>query len=227
VEFSLNLIDEVAPYAAAMKPNRQYLIGLPLEDTQTIVKAIHSAGMVAVIDHKATDIRDTNDSTFYWAGQEGFDAITYCPFPGNVEEAGKAAHEHGMGLIVLALMSNPEFVTMKNARFANGTTGGSLPGYQFFAQQAAQFGDAIVVGAPSEKNHVTLDEVKLAHQYGGDGMVLCPGIGAQGGLEKSIVQQWGDKSMLNVGRAIMYADKPGPAAKAYQLRFNDVRRIAD
>ena len=79
--FCLKIIEQVAPYAAGIKPNRQYFRDFSRKDFQKMTNHIHQCGMVAIDDSKISDIGDTNDAAFYHSKIEGFDAITYTPFP--------------------------------------------------------------------------------------------------------------------------------------------------
>lgn len=223
LEFALDLIEQTGKHAAAFKPNRQYLIGMSSDEMREITQEIHNRNAIAIIDHKAVDIGSTNDSAFYHAQQEGFDGITYCPFPGNVEEAGKQAHKRNLGLIILTLMSNPEFLSTKNAAF--DFNGEMVPGYIYYAHMTALYGAAPVIGAPSEKNHVTEEQVQQIKNIIGDKTALVPGIGAQGGQEDYLIKTFG-RPILNVGRDIIYHENPAKQAEMYQKRFNEARKIA-
>lgn len=219
VEWCLGIIRAVAPYAAAVKINRNYVKDLSRNDLKKLTDEIHSYKMLAIDDSKLVDIGSTNDAGFQHARAEGFDAVTYSPFAGNVAEAVGQAHTHGLGIIVLVLMSNPEYVMMKNAEI-NGKKA-----YIHFVEEARKYSaDGIVVGAPSDKNHITLKEIKNVQKVV-DFCVLVPGIGAQGGDAKSLIEMFGDNTIVNVGRAIMFADDVGREARKYNEMINAMRRI--
>ena len=210
VAWTIELIESVAPYAAAIKPNRQYFKDVSRQDMKKINDVIHKHQMLSIDDSKIADIGDTNDAALYHAVEEGFDAVTYAPFPGNIEATCKMAQKRGIGLIPLVLMSNPEYKLMKQAQI-NG-----IPAYKYIAQEVKQHGaDGIVIGAPSEKNHITLDEIACVREIVGHKTVLVPGIGAQGGDLKPIIDAFGDYTITSVGRAIAYADKPQEKAQEY------------
>ena len=211
LDHCISVIEAVAPYSAAIKPNHQYIRDFSRMQIKTLNDKIHELGMVSIDDSKVADIGDTNDAAFYHSKAEGFDAITYAPFAGNLEGSIQAAKARDLGIITLTLMSNPEFLAMKHAQFEE------TPGYLFFAKKVAEFaGDAMVVGAPSEKNHITLNELKEIRQACPEGLVLVPGIGAQGGASEHIVQTFGRNAIVAVGRSIFYSDDPAKEAEAYQ-----------
>ncbi|MBI4144589.1 orotidine 5'-phosphate decarboxylase [Candidatus Woesearchaeota archaeon] len=220
LKWCLDFVDAVAPFSAAVKPNRNYIKDLSRDETTELVSRIHKHGMVAIDDSKLADIGETNESGFYHAAGEGFDAVTFAPFAGNTAEAVAQAHGKGLGLIPLVLMSNPQFEVMKNARIRG------LRGFEYFAFQVAEYGaDAIVIGAPSPTNHVKDEEVRRVREIVGDCTVLMPGVGAQGGDAKYILDVFGGRNVIaNVGRAIMYARNPAKEAAKYQGMLNALRK---
>ena len=219
IDWCLSIIDQVAPFAAAIKPNRKYIKGMPREQVKLITDRIHKHGMIAIIDSKITDIGETNDAAFFHAQQEGFDAITFAPFAGNMKEAVAQAHARQLGLIALVLMSNPEFEQIKNAT-VNG-----MKAYEFFATQVKEHdADGMVIGAPNGKNHVTKSDVKRVKEIAGNKVVLMPGIGAQGGDAKEIIEIFGDNTIANVGRAVIYAENPAQEAEKYKKMLNRLRK---
>ncbi|MBI2671737.1 orotate phosphoribosyltransferase [Candidatus Woesearchaeota archaeon] len=222
LEWCLNFIEKVAPFSAAVKPNRNYIKDLSRGETKRLVSRIHELGMVAIDDSKLVDIGETNDSGLYHAQEEGFDAVTYSGFPGNTREVIEQAHPRGIGVIPLVLMSNKEFEPIKNSRIRG------LKGYEYFALHAAEYGaDAIVVGAPSPTNHIKDSEVRRVKEIVDDTLVLMPGVGAQGGDAKYIIEVFGrDNVIANVGRAIMYSHNPSGEAAKYKKMLNELRIIA-
>lgn len=219
LSWCLDFVEKVAPFSAAVKPNRNYIKDFAGVETRHLTDRIHEFGMLAIDDSKLADIGETNDSGFYHAQAEGFDAVTYVPFPGNMREASKQAHDRGLGLIALVLMSNPEYEVIKNSTIRG------LRGYEYFAMQVGEYGvDGMVIGAPSEKNHVKDEEVRKAHELAGEkALVLMPGVGAQGGDAQYILSVFGDNVIANVGRAVMYAHDPAAAAKKYCDMLNALR----
>lgn len=209
--WTLSIIEAVAPYTAGIKLNRNYFKDLSRSAMRALNDRVHALGMISIDDSKLADIGDTNDAGIYHAKQEGFDAITYAPFPGNTVQAGQQAKAHELGLIPLVLMSNPEYRLMKTA-LINGE-----PLYRFLAKQSAEAGAAgIVIGAPSAGNHITPEEIAEVAAILPGALVLVPGIGAQGGELGPIVKLFGQRTIANVGRAIIYAKDPAQEAKKYR-----------
>ena len=211
VAWTLRIIEQVAPYAAAIKLNRNYYKDLSREEMRSLTACIHRHDMLAIDDCKLADIGETNDAGIYHAAREGFDALTYAPFPGNTVQAAAQAKHHKIGLIALVLMSNPEYQVMKTAVV------GDQPFYLYLAQETARAAvEGIVIGAPSAGNHISIDEIAAVARLHPETLVLVPGIGAQGGEIGPILQHFGERTIANVGRAIIYAENPGAVAAQYR-----------
>jgi orotidine 5'-phosphate decarboxylase subfamily 2 len=206
--FMKDIIDSVSPFASCIKMNRQYLIGLDLNQIMEINKLIHEKGMISIIDHKLSDIGSTNDSAIFWFKEEGFDAFTYSPFAGNILEATNAAHELDLGIIVLTLMSNPEAEIQKKA-FIDST-----PLYLHIAAKCVESkADACVIGATG---NVKEQNVKAIFDVlDRENLVLIPGVGAQGGDAEKILKLFGRRAIVNVGRSIIYSSNPKEEAEKY------------
>lgn len=101
-----------------------------------------------------------------------------------------------------------------------------LPWYLHQAWRAGKSGcDGIVVGAPSRENHIQEKEIRKIAQYlKEDQVVLCPGVGAQGGAPESLFRVFHRKRvMVNVGRGLMFprgslstAEEQAEAARYYR-----------
>lgn len=218
LDFCLDLLEKISGFACAAKPNMQYVMDFTKQQHQQLNKAIHDKGMISILDHKLGDIGASNQSGMFNIKEFGYDAITYNPFSGNIEETMKFAGQHGLGIIVLTLMSNPEAIFfMKDAQIQG------KPGYMFIAEKAKEFAvDGAVIGATG---HVTVEEIKQIRQIiGDDKIIFFPGVGAQGGDAAKVIEAGGDNILINVGRGIMYADDPAKAAKKYNDLFNSMRK---
>ena len=56
ISFMKEIIEEVSSFTSTIKMNRQYLIGLNLEQIQGLNDLIHKQEMLSIIDHKLGDI---------------------------------------------------------------------------------------------------------------------------------------------------------------------------
>jgi orotidine-5'-phosphate decarboxylase/orotate phosphoribosyltransferase len=249
-QWCLDYIVKVAPFAAAIKPNRKFVCSLSRNEREWINKLSHGIGLVVIDDEKLPDIGDTNDAGLYNSMKEGYDAVTYSPFPGNLEEVTRQAHGRGLGVIGMCIMSNPEHNREKNKLvnvredketyrpedvlvWRHEEWEQNLPAEEYFVKQyvqlahdAAKYGwDGVVIGAPSKKNHITEAEIRTIHHYlKPEQLVLMPGIGTQGGEAKFILDVFGaDRVIANVGSGIMFAKDQVAEAKMYRDMLNSLR----
>lgn len=211
LNWTLNMIEAVAPFAAGIKLNRNYFKDCSADQLSKLTGAIRSFGMISIDDSKVADIGDSNDAGIYHAKVQGFDAITYAPFPGNIADTALRARTRDIGLIMLVMMSNPEFQIMSKA---------SIDGEAFsdyLAKAVNQYNiEGMVIGAPSPSNHINEHTIKhLDEISGGNKLALVPGVGAQGGSAATIIDVFGSRAIINVGRAITYAENPSEAARGY------------
>jgi len=257
-DWSLKYIEAVAPFVAAVKPNAQYWVDQSIDpkvranDMKTLVEIgqlVHENGAVYILDAKLADIGSTNDAGIYHHNKKGFDAVTVAPYAGNMAEIGKQAKERGIGTITMCLMSNPDYQKEKDMlvplseeerdpyrgmdiEFSNDFVP-HVKRYKFLANSAKSFGlDGIVIGAPSETNHIKEEELETARYYAGEDMlVLLPGVGEQGGEAGIIWKYFNPKNvMVNVGRSGMFPkgsnstpQEQAEAAKYYRDMLNRLR----
>ncbi len=203
--WALEYLEAVAPHCAAIKPNVQYWKGPgDAEIVEEVCAAAHDLGLLVIEDAKLADIGATNDAGFFYAARRA-DAVTFAPFAGNVAEAVEQAHGRGVGIIVLCLMSNPEYGREKSSVLP----GDDDPQYRRIAAEARAAGaDAVVVGAPSPSNHVGEAELAMVRStIGRDMVALMPGVGAQGGEAGPVWRVFEeDQVIVNAGRALMFPD---------------------
>ncbi|MHA1167913.1 MAG: orotidine 5'-phosphate decarboxylase [Candidatus Hodarchaeales archaeon] len=206
-----NLIDDLSQYCCSFKINRQYILDLSLSDIQQLNNRARERGRPVIIDHKISDIGSTNDQALYNFKLEGFDAFTASPFPGNVREICEQGHNHGLAVIVLVLMSNPEAEYMKKCQIDG------IPMYRHFARLTNDHADGAVVGSTG---HVKIEDLVAISEEIHDKVILSPGIGAQGGKMVDLIQIFGNDVIFNVSRGIVYARDPVQELK----RLNNIAR---
>jgi len=206
LNFSLDIIEQVSDYCCSIKPNTQYYLG-HTDILEKIVKKIHEEGMLAILDHKLSDIGSSNGSALYWIKEMGFDAFTFSPFVGNTQTTVEKAHEINLGVIVLTLMSNPEAEKMMIDITVNGQ-----PYYLHIAKTVKEAeADGCVVGLTC---FVEDEYLKNIQEVVGDSVVfLLQGMGPQGGQANKI--RYVRNPLVSLGRAVIYADDPRKAVKGY------------
>jgi len=205
--FCTNIIEKTSPYACAFKANSQYILfDLSMEQLQELNQKIHKAGSLSILDHKLSDIGSSNLAAIHSAGKAGFDAITFSPFAGNIKEAVNQCHSNGLGIFVLTLMSNPEARIQKEF----SRSGENL--YEWIAKEANE-ADGLVVGLTE---NAATEIQKIREIAGKDTILLCPGLGAQGGSADKL--QAGN-SLVNVGRDIIYSKDPAKKASEFSQQL--------
>jgi orotidine-5'-phosphate decarboxylase len=214
LNFSLDIIEQVSDYCCSIKPNTQYYLG-HTDILEKIAKTVHKEGMLAILDHKLSDIGSTNGSALYWIKEMGFDAFTFSPFAGNTQTTVEKAHENNLGVIVLTLMSNPEAENMMVDTKVNGQ-----PYYLHTAKTVKETeADGCVVGLTC---FVEDEHIRNIQEIVGDRVVfLLQGIGPQGGQADKI--RYARNPLVSLGRAVIYADDPRKAVKGYHDIFKKYR----
>jgi len=210
--FCLDIVQQTKDYACAFKPNQQYIAGFTHEEHRALTQSIREANAVSVLDYKLNDIGDTVESALYHIGEWGYDAATYNPFLGNLEEAVRIAHglEPPVGIIALTLTSNPE-----SPKYQKDSRLKDLPLYLVVSREIKHSSaDGAVVGATG---HITTREIEeVRAEMGEDKVMLVPGVGFQKGDPAKVLKSGGKNILIHVGRAIIYSDDPAGKARHYQ-----------
>ncbi len=204
LQFNMAIIDAVAPYCVAFKPNTAFYEAYgswgweQLEQSVAYIKAHHPHHFI-IADAKRGDIGNT--SSMYaqaFFDRMDVDAITVAPYMG--EDSIKPFLEfEGKWVIVLALTSN------KGAK--DFQYHGAEPLYKEVIKKVGQWGDSnslmFVAGATKAEQLNELREVAEDH------FLLVPGVGAQGGsLEEVYIQSCLKRDvglLVNSSRGIIYA----------------------
>ena len=216
-KFSLSAAEALAPVAAAVKPQSAFFERFGsrgIAVLERVVETSREAGALVVLDVKRGDIGSTAqayaDAYLDPVSPMAVDAITATPFLGfgSLDPMLATAREHGKGVFVLALTSNPEAPQFQHARTEmGGTVAGTvldeLRKLNADAETMGSFG--AVVGATISDTSEDLDV---------NGPLLVPGIGAQGGTADDVRRIFGDVLHLvlpSSSREILGAG-PDPAA---------------
>ena len=219
VEFMRKIINEVAPHTSVIKMNRQYLLGLTIDQIRALNILIHQKGMLSIVDHKLGDIDTSNESAIFWIKEEGFDAFTFLPYGVNIEKASMLTHEKKVGIIVIILMSHPEAMFHKIAIIDE------KPLYLYIAEMCKKARvDGFWVG---NAEHIDKSDISKIKQIIGDNsLAMVPLYGKDHTIIKSILYHYSN-AMINVGGAIAYSDNPGEQAAHYKLLINNLKSEID
>jgi len=193
--FCATVVDALGDEVAVLKPQSAFFerfgsAGIAV--LEWTLAAIRDAGALALLDVKRGDIGATMSAyaAAYLDPRSPLvaDAITVSPYLGFgcLQPALELAAEHGRGLFVLALTSNPEGAQVQRAR----TEAGRSVAQEMIDAVAAgnrgvePLGDiGLVVGATVGNTDHRLDGV--------NGPLLAPGFGAQGGTAEDLRRVFG------------------------------------
>jgi len=193
-KFSLSAAEALAPVAAAVKPQSAFFERFGsrgIAVLERVVETSREAGALVVLDVKRGDIGSTAqayaDAYLDPVSPMVVDAITATPFLGfgSLDPMLATAREHGKGVFVLALTSNPEAPQFQHARTEAGRTvaGTVLDELRNQNGDVAPMGSfGAVVGATIAGTGEDLDV---------NGPLLVPGIGAQGGTPDDVRRIFG------------------------------------
>ena len=236
VQFCRAIIEATAPYASVFKANLAFFEVLGpagLVAFQEVVRAI-PAHIPVIADAKRGDIGNTARN--YAAAlfeTYGCDAVTVNPYLGYDAVAPFLAYREKC-TILLCRTSNPGARDFQDLPVQEDD-GVSRPLYEVVARRVQSWNEAgncgLVVGATYPQ------ELRTIRTLCPDLPILVPGIGAQGGdLEATVpaaVDARGERAMISVSRAILYADT-GPhyvetaalAARTFCEQINQARHFA-
>ena len=200
--FALTCAEAFGETVAVVKPQSAFFeahgsAGIAV--LERTIAACRAGGALVLLDVKRGDIGTTMAAyaSAYLdpASALAVDAITVSPYlgVGSLDPAFDAAAEHGAGLFVLALTSNPEGPQFQLARAEDGRAVAQvvideLADRNRGARPLGSFG--VVVGATIGEVRVEMSDL--------NGPFLVPGIGAQGGGAADVRRIFG-----NAARAVL------------------------
>ena len=213
--FGETVIEASARSAAAVKPNVAFFERHGARGIAALERILASAreqGLLTILDAKRGDIGSTMQAYAQAYLRPGApleaDAITVSPYLGfgSLAPALDLAEEHGKGVFVLALTSNPEGASVQHAVGPDG------PVAKAVAEAAAELNRGampmgsvgLVVGATVGQAAADL-ELDLAAV---NGPLLAPGVGAQGATAADVARVFGNATsrvLVNQSRGVLQA----------------------
>jgi len=223
--FCRDMIDATAEYVCAFKPQIAHFAALGAEDALTrLIAYIHVnyPDIPVILDAKRGDI----GSTAQHYADEAFtryraDAVTLNPYLGR--DCVQPFLDHAdKGVVILCRTSNPGAGELQDLP-VNGR-----PLYQHLAEKIAsewntQQNCALVVGATWP------EQLREVRAIVGEMPLLVPGVGAQGGDARAVVQnaktQDGTGLIVSASRSILYAANGDDYAQAAATAACNLRDI--
>ena len=222
IRFNKAILDEVAPFIPAVKPQIAMYEQYGLEGLRAYMETVAYAkakGLVVIGDVKRGDIASTAaayaghiagvkiEGEYFDLWQE--DAVTLNPYMGfdGIEPFIAACNEQDRGLFILVKTSNPSGVEIQDL-MVNG-----LPVYDYSADLVSKWGElsmgtkgysriGAVVGATYKEQGMEL-RMRMPHTF-----FLVPGYGAQGGTAEDLKDYFDEKGsgiIVNSSRGIIAA----------------------
>lgn len=231
-EFSRTTLAAVTGTVAAIKPQSAFFerhgsAGVAV--LEELLGLAREAGVLTILDVKRGDIGSTMEAyaqTHLLPGAPlEADAITVSPYlgTGSLDPAAQLAAQHGKGLFLLALTSNPDGPQVQHAR-----TTGDTPVALEIARHAERIGNAapgewssigLVVGATVGAAYRELGLDRAAPSV----PLLAPGFGAQGAGPEQLAEVFGESAghvLVSLSRGLLSA---GPDEASLRSRAEELR----
>jgi len=224
-EFNKWIIDQTAGYTSAYKPNTAFYEArgeqgiAELKMTMDYINSNYP-DIFTVCDAKRADIGNTNNGyAKFIFDYLGFDSITLHPYLGS-EALKPFLDRKDKVSIILCRTSNSGA-----GEFQDLVADGQKVWEIVAGKVASKWNDnnncMLVVGATYP------EEMKKVRQLAPDVTFLVPGIGAQGGSVKEVMESGLDSNgqglMINSARGIIFSDNPAEASKALRDEINQYR----
>jgi len=215
VKFNKAIIDATVEHVCCFKPNSAFYEShgadgiVALRETTDYIRAKYPH-MPVLLDAKRGDIGNTNKQYVAYAFEYIMaDAVTVHPYQG-AEAVAPYFNDPDKGVFVLAKTSNPD-----SAQFQNIQTDGA-PLYEKvikeFLKEHTKGNCFFVAGATYPR------ELKQIRTLIGEAPLLVPGVGAQGGDVKMMVEaavnSEGEGLIINASRGVLYKSSDKDFAEA-------------
>lgn len=214
-DFGDTVLEASRGACAAVKPNAAFFErhgSRGVAALEHVLGRAREMGVITILDSKRGDIGSTMrayaESCLVPGSPLEADAVTLSPYLGfgSLSPALELAEEHGKGVFVLALTSNPEGASVQHAMGPDGPVAAAIAR----AAAAANAGKdpmgsvGLVVGATVgdaiAELGIDLDAV--------NGPLLSPGVGAQGGTPADVARVFGNarhRVLVSQSRGVLQA----------------------
>jgi orotidine-5'-phosphate decarboxylase len=219
VRFCKGILDAVAPYVVAAKPQSAFFEALGSDGARAFEEVsahVRAVGLLAIADVKRGDIGPTARAyaEAYLAPREGApplaDAVTASPFLGydSVEPFLAACRRYAAGVFFLVRTSNPGAAEIQDLTLSDGR-----PLWQYVAELVHEWGAPYVgeaglssVGAVVGATHPRA--VSEARRLLPQAPLLLPGVGAQGATPADVARAFTSgpaSALVTASRSVIYA----------------------
>jgi orotidine-5'-phosphate decarboxylase len=222
--FCKGIIDAVAPYVAAVKPQTAFFEALGSDGwraLETVSLYAREAGLLVIADAKRCDIGSTARAyaTAFLEPSNGdpplADAVTVSPYLGrdSLDPFLAACRRDGAGLFLLVRTSNAGAAELQDAVLSDGR-----PVWKHVASLVDTWGEDLVgarglssVGAVVGATVPRI--VGEARRVMPRAIILLPGVGAQGATPADVARAFTSgpsSALVNASRSVIYAYRDAP-----------------
>jgi len=221
--FCRGIVDAVAPYAVAVKPQSAFFEARGSEGVrafESVCDHAREAGLLVIADVKRGDIGTTAEA-YVDAVRPHADAATVNPYLGtDAIEPWLEACREGFGIFVLVKTSNPGSRDLQDALLADGRRV-----WELVAELVGRWGrEAPSVGAVVGATYP--DELETARRLLPQTPFLLPGVGAQGATAADCAPAFPGLALVSASRSVIFADDPAAAAERLAREVWDVAQAA-
>jgi len=222
--FCVGIVDAVAPYVVAVKPQIAFFEALGSDGWRALEQVTayaREAGLLVIGDAKRGDVGSTARAyaTAFLERHDGqpplVDALTVSPFLGrdSLDPFFAACRREGAGVFLLVRTSNPGAADLQDAVLSDGR-----PLWRQVAELVDQWGEDLVgarglssVGAVVGATVPRI--VGEARRQMPRAIILLPGVGAQGATPADVARAFTSgpsSAVVNASRSVIYAYRDAP-----------------
>jgi len=217
--FCVGIVDAVAPYVVAVKPQVAFFEALGSDGWRALEQVsayAREAGLLVIGDAKRGDVGSTARAyaTAFLERHDGrpplTDALTVSPFLGrdSLDPFFAACRREGAGVFLLVRTSNPGAAELQDATLSDGR-----PLWRQVAELVDQWGEDLVgaCGLSSVGAVVGATVPRIVGEARREmprAIILLPGVGAQGATPADVARAFTSgpaSALVNVARNVIYA----------------------
>ncbi|HET9241922.1 MAG TPA: orotidine-5'-phosphate decarboxylase [Gaiella sp.] len=239
--FCKGIVDAVAPYVVAVKPQAAFFEALGSDGwraLETVSRYAREAGLLVIVDGKRCDIGSTARAyaaAFLEPAANGpplADALTVSPYLGrdSLDPFIAACRRDGAGLFLLVRTSNAGAAEIQDAILSDGR-----PVWRHVAGLVDGWGEELVgarglssVGAVVGATVPRI--VGDARRAMPRAIILLPGVGAQGATPADVARAFTSgpaSALVNASRSVIYAYRDAPAEDWRACAAAEAARLAN
>ena len=222
--FCVGIVDAVAPYVVAVKPQVAFFEALGSDGWRALEQVsayAREAGLLVIGDAKRGDVGSTARAyaTAFLEPHDGrpplTDALTVSPFLGrdSLDPFFAACRREGAGVFLLVRTSNPGAAELQDATLSDGR-----PLWRQVAELVDQWGEDLVgaCGLSSVGAVVGATVPRIvgdARREMPRAIILLPGVGAQGATPADVARAFTSgpsSALVNASRSVIYAYRDAP-----------------